>query len=144
MTPAQLHMHLEVLFNAGMLPIFTVSEPGAQGALVTGTQGMGVNTPKAVAVADATVGFAMEEHIPNVGMLTMGLLSMMLAAGAPAITLLSGKTFNAAGAAPKLHVIKAPEVTSSGMRCSWLSFGSITQATSRKKIKQVSTRFTED
>src|SRR5258708_7917935 len=103
MTPAQLHMHLEVLFNAGMLPIFIVVEPGAQGALVTGMHGMGVNTPRAAAVAEATVGFAREEHIPNVGMFAIGLLSMILAAGAPAMVLLSGGTINEAGATPKLH-----------------------------------------
>jgi hypothetical protein len=109
-------MHLEVLFSAGMLPIFTVAEPGAQGALVAGMHGMGVNTPKAAAVAEATVGFAIDEHMPNVGMFTIGTWSMMLAAGAPAWVMLTGKTLNAAGATPKLHVINAPDVTSCGMQ----------------------------
>ena len=104
-------MHLEVSFNAGMLPIMTVAEPGAQGAVVFGTQGIGVRTPNAAAVAEATVGFASEEHIPKVGIFTMGLLSMMLAAGAPAIVLFAGRTASGAGATPKLHAINAPAVT---------------------------------
>src|SRR5437870_4664119 len=64
-TPPQLHMHLEVLFNAGIGPIITVGEPGAQGAGVTGTQGIGVSTPRAAAVAAATIGLASDWHIPN-------------------------------------------------------------------------------
>ena len=71
--PAQAHMHFEVLFRAGKLLISTVGDPGVQGAKVTGIQGMGVSTPRAAAVAVATVGFAMEEHMPNVEILTMGI-----------------------------------------------------------------------
>ena len=112
MTPPQLHMHLEVLFNAGILPINTVGLPGAQGAAVTGTQGMGVSTPSAAAVADATVGLAMELHMPNGMMLTIGLLSMMLAAGLVAIVRLAGKTISVPGARPKLHCRLAPLHTS--------------------------------
>lgn len=33
---------------------------GAHGAVMTGMQGMGVRTPYAAAVAEATVGFAMD------------------------------------------------------------------------------------
>jgi hypothetical protein len=36
----------------------TVVEPTTQGAGVTGTQGMGVNTPSAAEVAEATEGLA--------------------------------------------------------------------------------------
>ena len=45
--------------------------PGAQGA-VTGTQGIGVSVPIAAAVADATVGLAVDMHMPNVGMFVSG------------------------------------------------------------------------
>ena len=96
-----MHMHLEVSFNAGMLPIITVAEPGAQGAVVFGTHGIGVKTPSAAAVAEATVGFAIEEHIPNVGMFTIGLESMILAAGVPAMTLFAGRTASASGSHAK-------------------------------------------
>ena len=81
MTPAQLHMSLETSSRAGMLPSMTVAAPGAQGAVVTGIQGMGVKTPIAAEVADATVGLARLVHMPNGMMLTIGLLSIMLAAG---------------------------------------------------------------
>ena len=62
-----------------------VGDPGVHGAVVAGMQGMGVNTPRAAAVAEATVGFAMDMHIPKVGMLVMGIISMMVAAGVPAM-----------------------------------------------------------
>jgi hypothetical protein len=42
---------------------------------------MGVRTPEAAVVAEATVGFAREVHIPKGMILTMGMLSMMFAAG---------------------------------------------------------------
>jgi hypothetical protein len=35
--------------------------------------GMGVKTPKAAAVAAATVGLAKDEHIPKGGTLTIGM-----------------------------------------------------------------------
>src|SRR5438270_2625409 len=81
--PPQLHMHMEVLLRAGMPPSMTVAEPGVQGELVMGMQGMGVRTPRAAAVAEATVGLAMDMHMPKVMMLVMGMKSMMLAAGVP-------------------------------------------------------------
>lgn len=46
------------MFNAGVFPIITVGDPGAHGAGSTGMQGIGVRTPKAAAVAEATVGLA--------------------------------------------------------------------------------------
>jgi hypothetical protein len=78
-------MHLEVLFRAGMLPSSIVGEPGTQGAAITGTQGMGVSTPRAAAVAAATVGFVKDWHMPNGGMFAIGLLSMIVAAGGPPV-----------------------------------------------------------
>ena len=103
MTPPQLHMHLEVLSSAGMFPMSTLGQPGAQGAAVAGMHGMGVSTPIAAAVAAATIGLAMDWHMPKGGMFTIGLLSMMLAAGVVASTLLAGSTTNVEGATPKLH-----------------------------------------
>jgi hypothetical protein len=108
-------MHLEVLLSAGMPPIMQPVEPGVQGDVVTGMHGIGVKTPSAAAVADATVGLAMDMHMPNGGMLVMGTKSMMLAAGVVAFTLLTGKTFSAEGAIPKVHIMTAPEVTWEGM-----------------------------
>jgi len=111
-TPPQLHMQVEVLFSAGMLPIMQVAEPGVQGDVVTGMQGMGVSTPRAAAVAEATVGLAMDIHMPKVGMFVMGMKSMMLAAGAPQFVRLVGRTIRDEGAMPKVHIMAAPAVTS--------------------------------
>lgn len=87
MTPPQLHMHLDELFSAGMFATSTVGEPGTHGAAVTGMQGMGVKAPNAAAVADATIGLAIDEHMPKGVILTIGLLSMMLAMGIDVITM---------------------------------------------------------
>jgi len=80
-TPAQVHIKVLVLFNAGMLPRITVGEPGVQGAAVAGTHGIGVSTPMAAEVAEATLGLASDVHMPNGRILTMGTLSIMFAAG---------------------------------------------------------------
>jgi hypothetical protein len=37
-TPAQVHMHLQLLLSVGKLPSVTVGAPGIQGATVSGTQ----------------------------------------------------------------------------------------------------------
>ena len=131
MTPAHMHIHFDESFKAGMLPIMTVGEPGAQGATVLGTHGMGVNTPSAAEVAEATVGLAMDEHMPKVGMFAIGLKSMMLAAGAPHMVLFAGGTMSAPGATPKLHVIIAPAVTSFPIDSFPFRFNSIKHQCSR-------------
>jgi hypothetical protein len=114
-TPAQVHMHLQVTFSAGMPRNITVGDPGTQGAGVTGTQGIGVNTPSAAAVAAATVGLARELHMPKGGMLTIGLESPIFAAGGPSAMTGGATTINVDGAAPKLHCNMAPILTSGGM-----------------------------
>lgn len=111
-TPPHWHMHVEVLSRAGMPPIITVGEPGVHGAVVTGMQGIGVRTPRAAAVAEATMGLAMDIHMPKGGMFTMGEKSIIVAAGALAIVLLMGSTLRVEGAMPKGHIIMAPVVTS--------------------------------
>ena len=103
--PAQLHMHLEVLSSIGCEPSKTVGAPGIQGEDVAGIQGIGVSTPSAAAVADATVGFAGEMHMPNGIMFAIGLWSMMLAATCElTVTLLTGGTMRADGAIPIVHI----------------------------------------
>lgn len=102
-------MSLELLFKAGILAISTWGEPGAQGAGITGVQGMGVRTPRAAEVADATAGLASELHIPKGSILRKGTLSIILAAGIlDVITRLVGSTVKLEGATPKLHCIMAP------------------------------------
>lgn len=73
MVPPQLHMHLEFALSAGMFLTITLGEPGVHGAIVIGTQGIGVSTPAAAAVAAATCGFAGDLHTPNGLMFTIGL-----------------------------------------------------------------------
>jgi hypothetical protein len=77
-----MHMHLEDFVIIGTPPTNTL-EREIHGAGVTGTHGIGVNTPSAAAVADATTGFAIDRHSPNGMMLTNGLLSMMFPTGGP-------------------------------------------------------------
>ena len=109
--PPQQHMHWQVLFKAGMPPIITVGEPGVHG-VVTGMQGIGVSTPIAAAVAEATIGLARDMHMAKGGMFVMGTKSMMLAAGGPPVLFrLIGRTFRTEGAIPKVHIIMAPETT---------------------------------
>ena len=70
--PAHAHMTVEEAVSAGLLPIITVGLPGAHGAAITGIH---------AAVADCTCGFAMLLHIPNGIIFTLGLLSIIVAAG---------------------------------------------------------------
>jgi len=113
MTPPQVHIHLLLLFKAGNAPSNTVGDPGTQGATVTGTQGMGVNTPRAAAVAAITEGLAAEVHIPKGRMFTIGAKSIMLAANGPPAIVGGplGITINELGAIPKEHCNVAPITT---------------------------------
>jgi hypothetical protein len=125
MTPPQLHMHLELLFRAGILATSTVGEPGAHGAAVTGMQGIGVRTPRAAAVAAATIGLAGELHIPNGMMFIIGLLSIILAIGMEVMTRFIGSTFKVPGVAQKLHCSMAPPQTSIPMEFTTLVYDRI-------------------
>lgn len=120
MTPAQTHISFAELLSAGRLPIITVGAPTVQGATVLGMQGIGVRTPKAAAVAAITVGLAIDWHIPNGKMLSMGLLSMIVAIGFPDSTLLVGSTTRELGASPKEHFIIAPRQIAFAMACLYL------------------------
>ncbi len=111
-TPAQLHIKVDELLRAGILATMAVGEPTIHGAVVMGMQGIGVNTPKAAAVAAATMGLAMDMHEPKGATFIMGLLSMMFAPGILlAMVLFRGRTFKVPGAIPKEHIIMAPLVT---------------------------------
>ena len=107
------HMHIKMLesVKAGKDPISTVGSPTTHGATVAGTQGIGVKTPAAAAVAAATVGLETVEHTPKGMTLTNGLLSMIVAANMVTVTLLAGNTIRMDGAAPKEHCSTAPPVT---------------------------------
>jgi hypothetical protein len=72
-TPPYIHIHFEILSSAGMLAISTVAAPATHGALVAGIHGIGTSTPRAAAVAAATVGFDGELHIPKGMIFTIGI-----------------------------------------------------------------------
>ena len=109
MTPPQVHINLQELFSAGLLPIITVGEPGVHGAVVTGIQGWGVSTPNAADVAAATCGLLKVVHMPKGITFFMGMLSMIVAAGTLlVVTRFSGVMTKALGATPKLQVACAP------------------------------------
>jgi hypothetical protein len=106
-----MHIAVDVLSSAGWPPTSTVGAPGVHGAVTTGMHGCGVKTPIAADVAAATWGFEGVMHIPKVGMLTMGRLSMIVAAGwPPTFTRRIGKTVSEAipGGTAKGHIIDAP------------------------------------
>lgn len=72
-TPNQVQLQMEILSSAGMPPISTSTAPATHGVTVAGMHGIGVNTPKAAAVAEATTGLAMEVHIPNGTIFVIGM-----------------------------------------------------------------------
>jgi hypothetical protein len=76
-------MHCDMLFKAGMPAIITVGDPGTQGAVVFGMQVIGVSTPIAAAVAEATIGLARDVHMPKDMVFTIGRSSMFTADSPP-------------------------------------------------------------
>ena len=83
---------------------------GIQGDTTTGIQGIGVKTPRAAAVADATIGFDKVEHIPNGIMFSIGMKSTVVAAGRPQIRIGNfGGTMRLDGVVPNEHLHIAPQ-----------------------------------
>lgn len=83
--------------------------PGVHGATIAGMQGIGVSTPIAADVAEATVGLLSDWHIPKGMIFTIGAKSMIVAFGLFCIIGLSGTvTINEDGAIPKEHFSVAP------------------------------------
>lgn len=107
-SPAHIQFNFELLSRVAILASLTVGAPGDHGATVAGIQGAGVGTPSAAAVIAITMGFDCELHMPNGRMFSIGMWSMMLAAGTAVNTLFVGNTIKVLGAAPKLHLRVAP------------------------------------
>jgi len=115
-TPAHKQLQVQVLSSAGCPATVTAGEPGTQGDTVAGTQGCGVNTPLASAVAAMTCGLVGLLQIPNGLMLAIGAKSMMVAADTlPPCTGLAGDAASEDGDAPKLQVRTAPSTTRMAM-----------------------------
>ncbi len=102
--PPMQQTHLLVSFSAGNLRTMTVGEPGAQGAAVAGTQGVG--TPDAAAVNTL--------QVPKGMMFVIGIWSMIFAVGASDVTF-GAVTTSADGVIPDEQVIIAPMATSLAM-----------------------------
>ena len=90
MTPPQLHISLELLSSVGMLPSKIVGEPTTHGAVVTGMHGIRSGL-RALPQWQTQRWDWPATYIPNGGMFTIGLLSMMLAAGVVASTLFASE-----------------------------------------------------
>jgi hypothetical protein len=115
MTPPHMQLQVQVAVNAGKLLMVVAVAPGAHGVTVLGMHAEGVGTPRAAVVAAATAGLDCVVHMPNGGIFSIGTWSMMVAAGAPAITVGAEEAFRVAGATPKLQVIIAPDTTNGGI-----------------------------
>ncbi len=70
--PAYEHMSLQSWVKQGFPFISTFGFVGIHVPAGAGVQGWGVSTPRAAAVADATVGFASEVHMPKGPTFDMG------------------------------------------------------------------------
>jgi hypothetical protein len=111
-----MHMSLHDLVNPGLPDTIVLGLPGIHGEGVLGMHGIGVKAPMAADVADATTGLASDWHIPKGKILTMGLLSIMVAMGLPQSNILqTGKTISVDGASPILHRITALLQTNSAI-----------------------------
>jgi hypothetical protein len=110
--PMQQAQVLELL-RAGNWRTITVGEPGAHGAAVAGTHGVG--TPAAAAVSTL--------HVPNGMMLAMGTWSIMFAVGFISPVTTGTRTASTEGAVPDVHCNCAPIVTSCAMAQSLLESG---------------------
>jgi hypothetical protein len=102
-SPPQLHITIESLSNIGLLFNNTVGFIGNHGAAITGIHGIGVNTPRAAAVAAATVGLAKLIHMPNGIIFKKGTLSQIVPAGILQKNELIGNTTKGDGATPNMH-----------------------------------------
>jgi hypothetical protein len=99
------------VFTKGLPPTSTVAENGIHAPTIIGVQGCGVKTPIAAAVAEETAGFAIELHMPNGVMLTLGtVLSEQTTTLFSASTPCSGITLSGVGAAPKEQHRETPPV----------------------------------
>ena len=79
---------------------------------ITGMQGIGVNVPKAAAVAAATAGFVIVVHVPKGLIFSKGILSLIVAMGKPDTNAeVLGNVQSTDGAAPNEHFKQAPQTT---------------------------------
>jgi len=115
-TPPQEQLHVDPSPATGVPPTSVVALGGFHGPTGTGTQGIGVSTPAAATVAEATVGLERLVHKPKGGMFTIGRTSSTVATGLPSTnTRRAGSTFKVEGAIPKEHTSEAVDTYGSVM-----------------------------
>jgi hypothetical protein len=102
-----------VLSSPGFPPISVVPSQ-TQLPAGAGTQGIGVRTPSAADVAEATVGLAIDVHIPHGVMFVMGAQSVIVAAGAPPISTVACEAMSCP-VCPIVQTIEAPLTTGKGI-----------------------------
>jgi hypothetical protein len=79
-----MHVHTEFEVSAGAPSTIFPGLPGTHPPTIEGTHPCGLNAPCDAAVAAATVGFAIEPHIPNeLPLLMLGTSRMLLRLSAP-------------------------------------------------------------
>jgi len=97
-----------------MEPLVIFGTPEIQGAANDGTQGIGVSTPNAAAVAAATTGLAGHWHIPKVGTFIKGLLLIVFPKGSDEAEFVE-ITLSIVGVIPNEQVKRAVLVTAVGI-----------------------------
>jgi hypothetical protein len=120
--PPQAQRHLLSTVARGISSAVSKIDGGAHGAGMSGTQGIGVRTPKAAAVAVMTSGLAGLLHMPNGGIFMIGTIwTIVAAANASLTTGAAGNSsaMNTLGVNPKLQVSAQPVVNSSGIEGSF-------------------------
>jgi len=107
--PPYAQMQVDPATSTGAPPAMVCGAIGIHGAGTAGTHGIGVNTPRAAAVAAATMGLANDWHMPNGAMFAPGAISVMVATGRPSTIGRGATTERVEGARPNVHMIIAPE-----------------------------------
>jgi len=96
--------------------MLTEVQPGFQGEEGLGTQGIGVSTPRAAAVAAATAGLAGDVHMPKGDTFVIGTMSATFPASPTVVvTRGGGVALNMEGAVPRLQSNSAPVQTNTGI-----------------------------
>ena len=100
--PAQRHSSFEVLLSAGRFSINTLLEPGIQGAAVFGMHGalnLALSAPGTL--IDATAGLDILPHMPKGIIFSIGVKSIIVAAGLDTVFTVDGITCKTDGISPK-------------------------------------------
>ena len=111
------HISVASWVKTGLPPTKMVGFAACHGPIGTMEQGCGVKTPNAAAVAAATCGFAMEQHIPKGVILLPSAISVIVATGLEHPKVVTCEVaFNVPGFVPKGHINFAPLTTTAPIK----------------------------